>query len=50
MDINLRDRIAKIIAPHLGSKHKNTVSLEIADKVIKEIESDFQDKLSWDIK
>jgi hypothetical protein len=50
MNTNLTDRIAKIIAPHLRSKHKNTISIELANQIIEEIKSDDRDELSWDLK
>lgn len=40
MDPNLQSRIAAIIAPHLHKKHKDALSLEIAEKVLQEIKKD----------
>jgi hypothetical protein len=33
-------RVAKIIAPYLKTKHKEKESLEIAEKVLEEIDKD----------
>jgi hypothetical protein len=38
MEPNLQSRIAKIIAPHLKTKHKDTVSLELANQIIEELD------------
>jgi len=34
---DILNRIAKIIAPHLHSKHKDTKSLELAQQILDEI-------------
>lgn len=34
---NLQSRIASIIAPHLKTKRKNTISAELAQQIIDEI-------------
>jgi hypothetical protein len=37
MSDNILKQIAAIIAPHLRYKHKDSRSLEIAEKILKEI-------------
>lgn len=37
MTDNILKRVAKIIAPHLHSKHKDSKSLELAEEILKEI-------------
>ena len=50
MDQNLINTIAKIIAPHLHKKHKDALSLEIAEKVLEEVRQDTLKKLDQIIK
>jgi hypothetical protein len=37
MTDSILSKIAKIIAPHLHSKHKDSKSLELAEEILKEI-------------
>ena len=50
MEPNLLIRIANIIAPHLHNKHKSTLSLEIAEKVLEEVKQDTLNQLDQIIK
>lgn len=43
--MDLLHRIAKIIAPYLKTKHKEKESLEIAKKVLEEIQDTDQKKV-----
>ena len=38
MDEELVDKVAKIIAPYLKTKHKEDVSYELAEKILEEID------------
>lgn len=50
MNLTLAERIAKIIAPHLRAKHKDTLSIEITNQILQEIKSEQSDQLKWDLK
>lgn len=43
MNKKLLDKIAKLIYPHLKTKHKDKQSNEIAQDIMKEIEKDFEE-------
>jgi len=49
MDSKLIERIAKIIAPHLKAKHKNTLSVQLANQIIEEIKTEQSQILKWDL-
>jgi len=50
MNPTLAERIAKLVAPHLRAKHKDTLSLEIANQIIQEIKTEQSEILKWDLK
>ena len=47
MNSQLTNRIALILAPHLQKKHKDTLSIQIAEEILSEIRRDAKEQLKY---